>query len=112
MTLTARQIVEARAPQLAGSDRLQDYLSIATSQTSEAYGANYQLAIALLCLHMMETDRRNSPGPIISRSEGQLSIGYGWSGVYGELASTHWGNQLLDLKKRVSIGFRNRMVCR
>ena len=111
MSLTAKQIVEARAPQYAGADRLQDYLAIAEEQTSTtAFGTSRPLAVALLCLHMMETDRRNTPGPVTSRSEGELSIGYGSSGESGDLASTHWGLQLQTLRRVSGLGARNRMM--
>lgn len=111
--MTPLQIVEARAPEFEGEARLTDLLVLAETRVASDWGAVRGQVLALLVLHWLTLETRSgggAPGPVISESEGQLSRSYGWSGVYGFLATTAYGLEIMDMRKARYMGFVNRMT--
>lgn len=108
--MTPLQIVEARAPEFEGEARITDLITLAEMDISTEWGAARNRATALLVLHWLakESIDTASPGPITSETEGQVSRTYGWSGIYGELSTSRYGMELLQLRKSNFMGFMNR----
>jgi hypothetical protein len=105
--MTPTQIILARSC-YTESAQLTALLALAESKTSTNYGANRNEAVALLVLHWLALKERGvnaAAGPIVSESEGDLSVTYAQpaqspSGTAGDdLSSTSWGTELLRLRK-------------
>lgn len=111
--MTPQEIVEARAPEYEGEPRIADLLELAEEETGSAYGTLRNKAVALLVLHWLTKDKRGgASGPIQSESEGQLSRSYGSSSNVegGDLSSTSYGAELLNLRRGSFMAARNRMM--
>lgn len=111
--MTPLQIVEARAPEFEGRARMTDLIAEAEMDIGADWGTRRNKAVALLVLHRLSMSERGAagaPGPITSETEGQVSRTYGWSGIYGDLASTSYGVELLGLRKASFMGFVNRRM--
>ncbi len=114
MALTAAQIVVLRRPALTGDLRMTSMLELAALSLSETvFGTDhYQVALALLVLHLYAKDDRGgggAPGAITSETEGGLSRSYsGPVGAAGMTAhdweSTTWGQELLALTRTITMG--------
>ncbi len=104
--ITARRVKFATWPTYS------TYQAIAQQQTSATeYGDNYNEAVALLMLHMMEADASNGDyagGQIVGAKEGQLELR--WADAKSkndDLSTTRWGRALeaLTNKSIVASGF-------
>lgn len=107
MAQTPSQIIEYRSPNLFASSFLSNYIEIATERSDSCfYGGNYNLAIALMAMHMYALDSRpgnsGDAGQISSKSEGGLSISYSVSlnmSSDAYLSQTSYGLELQQLIK-------------
>jgi hypothetical protein len=116
MSLSVTQIIDTIASQYTGDSRLTNMITIATQRTSEeAFGENYNYAIALRTAHMLTLADMNSGGvssglggavgAITQKSEGNTSISFGSNSSLtgtsgkkaGDLALTRYGLELLGL---------------
>lgn len=101
MALTVKQIIAAKRPGTPDDSRLDALIELAAGRTSSTvFGDNYNLAVALRTLHQIELFDSNNgaAGGVTSRSEGQLSIGYGGAGGNAsDLGATAWGVELSSL---------------
>jgi len=123
MSLTPTQIIQARAPQYIGDPRLNDYIAMATAQTGQEYGECRNMAIALRVLHMLTKDSiaggnssntgvQNS-GQVTGEKEGDLGRNYakaGNSDSFGDLSTTGYGQELIELAKGCLFLPRNRLI--
>lgn len=110
--MTPQEYIAVRAPQYAIDPRIDNMVTIADELTGTEFGARYNYAVALRVLHWKAreemhggtNDGTNSgtgtAGAIQSESEGQLSRSYGQgagSDRYGDLATTVYGQELIEL---------------
>lgn len=119
--LTIDQYIAALAPGLAADPGCSVFVEMATERTQkDFYGHKYNQAVALLAAHiwyLLGAGSANNPGSgnasggstgaIVSKREGDLSVGYGSGAVAAtavkvgdtDLAQTRWGLMLLALRK-------------
>lgn len=119
--MTALDLILALDPCRKASAPLMALISIAESQTGQAYGKNRTLAVAYLTLHwaaLQERGKGGAAGQITSESEGDLSRTYAATAqaagsADAGLLQTSWGMELKRLRKGSFIagGLRNRMDC-
>lgn len=114
MALTTEQIFDAIAPQLASNASKAVYLELATERTAQTFfGTKRTHAIALRAAHMMtlyitgaSVRSQGEVGPITSKSEGALSVGFGSVNANpnddASLTQTTYGLELLALIKAQS----------
>ena len=130
---TALEIIAIRAPEYVEdpvSDRLLSLIELAECKTGKEFGKCYEEAVALRTLHWLaksgvlnaeEIDSSDSNtgdvGVITSVKEGDNSISYGGSAVsgsssskYGDLSTTPWGQELIELMNSCIIPARTRLV--
>lgn len=112
MAQTITEIVVLRNPSITEDARLTSMIELAETRLStDAFGDNYNEAVALLVLHMYEvSDRSGSGGPITSEKEGQLSRSFGAAASSGALGDTAWGRELERLTKSLHFFPRTRMM--
>lgn len=101
------EILQAICPALYESTQRSVFVNLAELSTDATYfGSNRPLAVALRAAHQFTLTQGHravdgASGPVTSKSEGPLSIGYGSvSGVKGDLSQTVFGVQLHDLIHR------------
>lgn len=103
--MTALEILQQIAPQIAALASISTHIELARLNTNQcAYGAKYELAVALRAAHtatIAESRPGGESGNIASKSEGELSVSFGGSGFNSDpyLSSTHFGQQLLSMNK-------------
>lgn len=89
-------------------------IAIAESQIGANFcggGSVRELAVAYLTAHTLTIrERSGNAGAVTSVREGDLSIGYGASGVSSPLGATSYGQEYERLKRQCLIGARNRMI--
>lgn len=129
---TAQEIVQLKLPSLdlsvGGSDeeRVDDLVELAKFHLSENFfNEKYQYALALLVCHQISLDSQGggdtntsgsgSVGGIKSKKEGDLQVTYGGMSSNTAqrdqyLASTIFGQELLDLIKHYAILARTRLI--
>lgn len=118
MALTVKQIIAAKKPGITDDSRLDALIELASDRTSsDVFGKNANLAIALRVLHniAISDDFDGQPGGVQSRSEGQLSITYANAsaiGDKGDLSQTAWGVELRALIRANSSGPIHRQMNR
>jgi hypothetical protein len=122
--LSVKEIIALRAPQYSASSRLDGLITLSTQLTGGGYGDNLTLAIALRVMHVLTKEKMaggtdintgtQNAGTITSETEGQLSRSYAQSQLttdkFGDLSSTTFGLELIDLAKSSFMGYRNRMI--
>jgi hypothetical protein len=105
-------ILEAIAPELSGDSRVETFITLAQGRLdATAWGTLYPQGVAFLVAHMMTMANRaaaegvggGSPGPVTSRSAGDLSVGYGTAGgTFGardsDYTQTSFGIQFLAIR--------------
>ena len=112
---TASEILSAIASRFDSSANRALFLQMAESRTSSThYGMNRSEAVALRAAHLLTTNEAansesgDTQGPVSSKSEGDLSVSYGkldaGSTVDADLSSTHYGRQLLGLRRASGTG--------
>lgn len=122
---TTEGIIEVRAPQYFTDPRLSDLITLATGRTGDEFGDCKELAIALLVMHWLareelrggdggsSTSGSGVAGAVTSESEGQLSRSYGVAADSqskdGDLSTTAWGLELLQLRNDCLFLPRSRM---
>ena len=113
--MTSAQIVVLRNAALSGDSRLSGMISLAQEQLcQDAFGDDYDYAVALLVLHWYAKESRGgNAGAVASETEGRLSRSFdaaqgGKSG--DDLSTTHWGQELQALCKGSFFLPRNRMT--
>lgn len=104
MSASIDDIILAVCPGLSASSSKATFVELATGRTSsDFYGSNYSLAIALRASHMwvLSTYRAGgSGGAVTSESENGQSRSYAVytaNGKYRDLSQTQYGLQLIDL---------------
>ena len=112
MSLSVKQVIEARAPQYEGVARLDDLIALAAEETDSAFfGKNYNKAVALRVLHWLDVrGRGGAPGAVISESEGRLSRSYAAPAKANDLTSTAWGQELDQMIASGGMVAMSRMV--
>jgi hypothetical protein len=125
MAFTAAQIISLRAPQYATDTRITDLITLAREQTGTEFGDQYELAVALRVMHWKAREEMRGgtatgtssgtgeAGMVTSESEGQLSRSFGRTGTnqrYGDLATTVYGVELIDLMGSCLFLPRTRMM--
>lgn len=99
--MTALEIITLLYPAFASTSNVSSYITLAAGLTSASYfGSNYNLAVALRACHMyyVATYMAGKAGTLTHESAGTLSRTYGGiSGTSGDLGSSSFGIQLLDL---------------
>ena len=125
MPLTPLQLIIVRAPQYLGDIRLPDYITIAESMTGQEYGDCRSMAVALRVLHMLTKDSIagggssntgvQNGGQVTGEKEGDLSITYSKSSSkasdkFGDLSTTGYGSELIELANGCLFLPRNRSV--
>ena len=125
---TAKNIVILKAPGFSTDTRLDDFIALAETVTSETnFGEKYNYAVALLVLHWLTLDAQGGGsesssgsgvvGGIKSEKEGDLARSYG-GGASGSnaqpsddyLRSTSFGQELLFLRRSCLFLPRNRCL--
>lgn len=112
MAETALAMLSRYAPVFDSVDqdvRLAFLQDAADEESVTFWGDLYARACVLRAAHLLELRRRSAAGmvasgPVTQESVGQVSVSYGWSGLYGDLARTSYGLQLIELSKRVPAG--------
>jgi hypothetical protein len=107
--MSATSIFDRIASHLKDDPEKSEYISEAQGQTSsDYYGSNYDLAVALRAAHNMTIDKQSESGAdgggeIASKREGDLAIGYHKSDGGGDdndyLNKTNYGVRLLGLRR-------------
>lgn len=119
--LSIEAYIAAVAPGLAQDPGCSVFVEMAEERTQRNfYGQKYNQAVALMAAHIWYLLGSGSPsvpgsgnaeggstGSIISKREGDLSVGYGTGAVAAtsvkvgdtDLAQTRWGLQLLAIRK-------------
>jgi Protein of unknown function (DUF4054) len=112
--MIANDYIAARAPQYATSSRLATLIQMAYDQTGDEFGDSYELAAALRVCHWMARDEMR--GGVEGASSGAGNAGFTSSERVGELAkaysidkdaqerfgdlsTTVWGLELIELMK-------------
>jgi len=114
-SLSIQAIIELRMPELVTSPdpRLADFIKLSKGMTGQEFGDCYNQAVALRVLHWLEKEKQSGGtsssssvhhGKVTSEKEGQLAITYqkGSSTTndkYGDLSTTQYGNELIELMK-------------
>lgn len=115
MALSITQIITLRAPQFSTDTRLANFIELAESLTSlTAFEDNRNYAVALRVLHWMTKEELRGAttpatstgaavaGAIASETEGSLSRSFSSGSEslkYGDLGTTAYGCELIDLIK-------------
>lgn len=102
---TASEVLSAIAPQFDATPRRSELLAQAEEATSLThFGSQRERAVALraahwLALYTASARLDGSAGPITSKSEGSLSVGFGGAGnrSSSSLGQTSYGQELLTL---------------
>jgi len=125
MAFTASQIIALRAPQYASDPRIPDLIMLAKKQTGAEFEDQYENAVALRVMHWKAREEirggaangsssgSGEAGMVTSESEGQLSRSFGRTGSnlrYGDLATTAYGQELIDLMGSSLVLCRTRMM--
>jgi hypothetical protein len=111
-------ILQAIAPDLATDARIDTFIALAQDRLSaSAWGSLYPQGVAYLAAHMLTKANESagggasglSGGPVINRSAGDLSVGYGAPvGSYGSgdgsLAETSYGREFIALRAILAAG--------
>jgi hypothetical protein len=96
------EIITVLRPSLASDANVNNYITLATQSVSATfYGANYELAIALLACHThyLAVTRDGSPGVVTYQGAGRLMQSTGGLGVIrDDLELSNYGMQLQRLK--------------
>jgi hypothetical protein len=110
--MTPLEYIQIRAPQYATDPRIDGLIGIADEYTGTEFGARYKNAVALRVMHWKareemrggavdgSTSGTGEAGTIRSESEGELSRSYNegaGSNKYGDLATTVYGQELIEL---------------
>lgn len=108
--MSVSSLLSTIAPQFDITTGRDNFISIASLQVNSClFGAKADLATAYLSAHFIAlfTDpirRRGEAGSMISKREGDLSVGFGnfakVNGADGALGSTTYGQQFLLLKSQ------------
>lgn len=110
--MTPRQIIAARAPEIATEARLPDLIDLAKEQIGTAYGTQRDLAIALTVMHWVTLEAQGdaaSSGPIVSEKEGDLSRTYAAPST-SEMGATIYSEELKRVKAAIGPSFFNRAM--
>lgn len=106
MSLSVNQIISTICKGLMADAALDNYIQMATEQTSSTYfGVNRNRAIALRAAHMWTLDKNSNrtngeAGAIQTKTEGRLSLSFAVSSnSEDDLSQTHYGRQLKSLMK-------------
>ena len=105
--MSASEVLSAIAPQF-DTDPNRDALIVQAEEATSSthFGSQRERAVALRAAHFLSLYTSSarldgSGGPVTSKSEGSLSIGFGGAGSNSRssLAQTSYGQELLDLIK-------------
>ena len=99
MALSSLDYILINSAALYNDANRDKFLEAAQLQTAAGfYGDSYNLAVALRACHIYTLSQRptGDGGPVLSKSEGDLSISYGQGGT-DNLDQTHFGKQLKDI---------------
>lgn len=131
---TALEIIAIRAPRYISDpikQRLVDMIELSECKTGAEFGKCFQEAVALRVLHWLtkqgisdSDDLENgvsgneSVGVVTSVKEGDDSISYGGSATsgsspsskYGDLSTTSWGQELIELMRGCLFLPRTRLI--
>lgn len=102
---TASEVLSAIAPQFDAATNRDELLAQAEGATSSThFGSQRPRAVALRAAHWLALANSSaradgSAGPVTSKTEGSLSVGFGSSGnrSNSSLNQTHYGQELLTL---------------
>jgi hypothetical protein len=126
--LSIIEIIEVRSPQFSTCTRLSNLIEVAKLLTGTNFGDNYNLAVALRVVHWLTKETMQggtldvdsgfgNSGSISEKHEGQLGISFSGGASneklhfkYGDLVTTSYGLELINLMKSCCITIRNRMV--
>lgn len=129
--LTAIEIIKIRAPQyyLEPNEKLIGVVDLARCKTGKEFGKCFEEAVALRALHWIvksgasnaseigNTNGLSSVGVVTSVKEGDDAISYGGSAIsgkgsskYGDLSTTTWGQELIELMNSCLLLPRTRLV--
>lgn len=101
--MTPLEILTVIYNKLAIDPNVQNYINLATIQTSQKfYGVNYNLAIALLAAHMyyLTVERGGKSGVVTYQGAGRLLESTGGLGVIrNDLELSNFGMQLQRLRR-------------
>lgn len=109
--------VAVRSATYAADPRIGTLLSMAENETGAEFGTNRNRAIALLALHWISMDDRDSGGQAVggtvsAEQEGSLRrqylIDFTLTSRYPDLTQTRWGMERIGLQKGSLIGPRTR----
>lgn len=111
---TPADILTAIAPEMVAVDpAVRDvHLELAENQTGSVFGSARNHAVALLAAHGMTlATREGMGGQVVSRKEGDLSVGFGAAGREASpLGATSYGVELERLRRSYIMGARNALV--
>lgn len=111
--MTVTEIVTTRNPAFASASEFDNYVTLAQEQTEASFfDTDYNLAVALRVMHMMEMDSRGGTGGAIKiEKEGELWREYAVAVTDQDLLSTSYGRELKSLmRKWMGLATRNRMM--
>lgn len=123
--MTPLEYVTIRTPQFATDPRINQLIVVADELTGTVFGDRRNYAIALRVMHWKTREAlqggtsdgsssgTGQAGTIQSESEGQLSRSYGIgasSGQYGDLETTAYGQELIELMNGCIMTARTRMM--
>lgn len=110
--MTPAEILPTIAPEFALIDA-DDAIAIAEMQIADGLcGDKRPLLVAYLAAHILTMGKRGgAAGSVTSLKEGQLSIGYGSTGIMGSLGQTGYGAEYDRLSRACVFAARTR-VCR
>ena len=109
------EFISAISPAIYADSRLSIFLNLAMGQlSSDAYGSNYEYAVALLTCHMMARNPvvgAGTPGAVTNAQEGGVSQSYSippdLQRRYSDWCSTPYGAQLAQLTEGSVMGVMN-----
>jgi hypothetical protein len=128
MPLSVIEIIELRTPQFTTCTRLSKLIELASSLTGSNFGEYFNSAVALRVMHWLTKERIQNgildidsgegiAGGVSNKKEGQLSISFSGGSEntefhlkFGDLTTTTFGLELIDLIKSVFMTITNRMI--
>jgi hypothetical protein len=131
MMISAQALITLRGPQFLADTRLNALIAyVSSTLSSTSLGDRWGEAVGLKVLHILTLEQisgGSAPGvgtssgvqvgPVVSKSEGDLSITYGTASLagitaraIGDLASTSFGLELASLIRSSIVCFRDRTI--
>ena len=116
---TVQSYIDTRAPTYSADARLPEMLIQATAETGDVFGVLKNKAIALLMMHWLFLDDRDSGnqgigGTVKREKEGMLEkeymIDFSLTVRYPDLSQSKWGLELIRLRRAKIITARNRFT--